>query len=463
MTRADRLASLTPARWWLLLISIALLTRLAWAAAMAPRQPYTDEVHYISHARSLAEGKGYVDESGRPTAYWPVGYPALLSVFYRLGGESQAANTILQIALGIATAVILAWLGTMAFGPRIGRSAALLLAIYPNHVFYSTLNLTEPLFCFFVTASAALLLRGSRAVDRAANQVLPLASAGIALGLGALVRPVLLLFPVVLPVWFWRLRWPMSKLLSQTALVAFGTLLTVGPWVLRNHAVTGAWFTISSTGGDNFWAGNYPGSLGGYAHPRQINEQVRWGTGDDEAREYSLGLHAIAQQPARAFLRVFQKASYFFALETDGALWNLKGFRQPPLLLAVVLLGLANAAYLLVVTFAVLGIIRTPARHPLLSLFLLLTGYLVLVTIVFFGDPRYHYALLPLALIFAVKGWLDGLPWLRKPFDIKDQQRRRQLAMWGAVVGCYLLLIAVNLVLKFLEFRQYVRISGKTI
>jgi hypothetical protein len=31
---------------------------------------YSDEIHYIAQARSLAEGKGYVDESGRPTAYW---------------------------------------------------------------------------------------------------------------------------------------------------------------------------------------------------------------------------------------------------------------------------------------------------------------------------------------------------------------------------------------------------------
>jgi 4-amino-4-deoxy-L-arabinose transferase-like glycosyltransferase len=206
MTAADRLASLTPARWWLLLITIALLTRLAWAFAMAPRQPFTDEIHYISHAPSLAEGKGYVDESGRPTAYWPVGYPALLSIFYRLGGYSQAANTILQIALGIATAVIFALIGTMAFGPRIGRPAALLLAIYPNQVFYSTLNLTEPLFGFFVIASVALLSRSSRELDRGGNQVLLLAAAGITIGLASLVRSVLVLFPVVLLAWFWIRR-----------------------------------------------------------------------------------------------------------------------------------------------------------------------------------------------------------------------------------------------------------------
>ncbi|MGD0438176.1 MAG: glycosyltransferase family 39 protein, partial [Bryobacteraceae bacterium] len=231
---------------------------------MAPRQPYTDEIHYIAQARSLAEGKGYVDESRRPTAYWPVGYPALLSLGYRLGGSNGIVNTVLQIALSLATLVIVAWIGAAAFGAHIGRSAALLLAVYPNHVFYSTLYLTEPLFCFLVTAAIGLLLRGTQ-MDGARKQVLFLAAAGISLGLAALARSVVVLFPAVLPIWFLRQRWPISKVLTRTALISLCTLLAVGPWMWRNHAVTKRWFTISSNGGDTFWVGNHPGALGGYA------------------------------------------------------------------------------------------------------------------------------------------------------------------------------------------------------
>jgi 4-amino-4-deoxy-L-arabinose transferase-like glycosyltransferase len=472
MNTADRISSLTSsggARWWLLLITVALLTRLAWAAAMAPRQPYSDEIHYIAQARSLAEGRGYVDESGRPTAYWPVGYPALLSVGYRLGGSSGIVDTVLQIALSIATVVIVAWIGTAAFGAHIGRSAALLLSVYPNHVFYSTLYLSEPLFCFLVTASVGLLLRGAQ-INGARKQVLFLAAAGISLGLAALARSVIVLFPAVLPIWFLRQSWPISKLLTRTALITLCATLAVGPWMWRNHAVTKKWFTISSNGGDAFWVGNYPGALGGYAgwldmgtrwrpedaRSNNLGDGLRMGTGDLETREYGMGLRAIDDHPAQAFLRVFQKVSYFFALETDGALWNIKGFGQPPLALAPFPLALASAAYLVVVSFAILGIICTPGKHALVSLFLLLTGYLVLATVAFFGDPRYHYVLLPIASIFAVKGMLEGIPWLSKRFEGNERDRRRHLATWGSVVGIYLVLIAVNLVLKFLEFKRYV-------
>jgi 4-amino-4-deoxy-L-arabinose transferase-like glycosyltransferase len=440
--------------WWLLLIAVALFTRLACVAAMAPRQPYSDETHYIAQACGLAEGRGYVDHSGSPSAYWPVGYPALLSVGYRLGGSSGTINSVLQIALSLGTVVVVAWIGTAAFGVRIGRGAALLLAVYPNHVFYSTLYLTEPLFCFLVTSSIALLLRGVQ-VDGAGKQALFFAVAGISLGLAALARSVIVLFPAVLPIWFLRQSWPISKVFTRTALITICTILTVGPWIWRNHSVTGKWSTISSNGGDNFWAGNAPGTLGGYARPTNLGVGLRMGTGDLETREYRLGLRAIGDHPMQAFLRVFQKVSYFFALETDGALWNIKGFGKPPLALAVCMLALANAAYLIVVSFAILGIVTTPGKSALVSLFLLLTAYLVGVTVAFFGDPRYHYVLLPIASIFAVKGVLEAIAWLSKRFEGSVRDRRRLLATWGSVVGIYLALIAVNLVLKFLEFKRY--------
>jgi 4-amino-4-deoxy-L-arabinose transferase-like glycosyltransferase len=461
MNTADGISSVASpggARWWLLLITVALLTRLVWAFAMAPRRPFTDEIHYIAHARALAEGKGYVDETGRATAYWPAGYPAVLSVFYRIAGYSQVANTVLQTTLGIATAAILAGIGTAAFGVRIGRFGALLFAAYPNHVFYATLHLTEPLCCFLVTAAIALLLAGAKA-DGGKRQVLFLAAAGIAFGLGALTRSAVLLFPVVLPLWFLTQHWPLSKVLTRTALIALCAALAVAPWMWRNHAVTKKWFTISSNGGDIFWAGSYPGSLGGYAPWSKVGGELPMGSGADEAREssmYSKGLRAMGDHPVQAFLRVFQKVSYFFALETDGALWNIKGLGQPPLVLAILMLALAIAAYLLVVSFAILGIMCTPARHPLVPLFLLLTGYLVLVSIAFVGDPRYHFVLLPLAVVFAAKGLLDGLPGLSKLQQGNEREWRRHLATWGSVVGIFLVLIAANIVLKFLEFKRYV-------
>ena len=447
MTILARLAALDRRRWLLLLIATALVTRFAWAVALSSRAPRFDERAYIAHAIRLAEGKGYVDGNGQPTAFWPVVYPAVLGAFYALAGQSPLTGVLLQGILGIAVCLLISFVGTAAFGPRVGRPAALLLAIYPTHVFYTTLHLTEPLFTLLLVTAVALLLKSLVRGTAAA------AAGGLALGLAALTRPAILLLPLALPVWYWLQGRRRSTALALAVVVGCGTLAAVSPWLVRNHAVTGSWTTISTTGGYNFWMGNHPGAFGGYGMRKEINERLRDSTGYDYSRGYRLGLAHIAASPLRTAIRALRKVSYFFALETDGVLWNLKGLAQrPPMPVTLVLLGVANAAYVVVLAFAVLGLMGTPREHPLASLFLLLTGYLVLVTAVFIGDPRYHYALMPFAAVFSAKGFVEDWPVLTEAVKTKRPGARRRLLTWVAIIVVFVILIAANVVLKTLEF-----------
>jgi len=340
----------------------------------------------------------------------------------------------------------------MAFGYRTGRVAALMLAMYPNHVFYTTLHLTEPLFAFLLTAAFVLLLKSE---ERAYGMDM---MAGAVIGLAALVRPVAVMLPVALPVWYWSQCLPIRTILTRTALVGVATLSVLSPWLMRNHGITGQSFLISTTGGHNFWMGNYPGAFGGYAYPKEINEQLRVGSGYDYSRGYQLGLTAIAHSPGRAILRSVQKVTYFLALETDGALWNLKGFKQPPPgAISLFLLSVANGAYLLVVALAVLALMKTRSAHPASSLFLVVSVYLVLVAAVFVGDPRYHHALIPMALIFTAKAAVEDAPALMRELQLRRAVARKELLKWGSLIVTLFLLMAVNVVIKEIEFRTLAR------
>jgi len=447
MAGVDRLAILDPRRWWLFLIGIALFVQIAWAISLASRKPRFDEIHYISHAKNLAEGKGYVDEFGQPTAYWPVGYPAVLAMCYRLAGDGPLTAVMLQIILGVATSVLVCVIGSNVFGARIGRSAALFLALYPTHVFYATLRLTEPLFTALVVTAMLFLLVGLA-------RRWALIAGGLMLGSAALVRPLILLFPLVLPIWFWIAAWPRRKILSAVALVGCCTVLVVSPWLVRNHQLTGSWFVLSTTGGENFWVGNHPGAFGGYARPREILDDLQDGKGYDYSRGYHLGLVAISNSPVQTAIRTLQKVTYFFALETDGVLWNLKGLPSPPpKLVTLSLLAVANVTYLFLLCFAVLGLMPSARVNPLASLLLLLAGYSLLITIIFFGDPRYHYAVVPLAAIFSTKGFLEDWPRLSKGLRSKDPAARRTVLVWGAIVAVLLLAVVANVALKVAEAR----------
>src|SRR5262249_25947942 len=148
---------------------------------------------------------------------------------------------------------------------RVGRAAALLLAMYPTHVFYTTLHMTEPAFTFLLAAVATLLLWSE---DRSFSTDI---MAGAGIGLAAFVRPVVVMLPLAFPIWYWSQGLHTRRILARTALVGCTTLVVLSPWLVRNHGITGQWFLISTTGAHNFWMGNHPGAFGGYAYRREID------------------------------------------------------------------------------------------------------------------------------------------------------------------------------------------------
>lgn len=439
------LTALSPRRWTVLLAVVAIGTRLLWVACLPERTPRFDETAYVAHARALAEGRGYVDANRRPTAYWPVGYPVLLAAGFRLFGTGPAVGAAIQTILGTLTCLLVSLIGTRAFGRLIGRTAALGLAVYPTHVFYTTLYLAEPLGAMLVALATWLVVFAKRHVA--------LVTGGMALGIAVLARPVLVALPLALPAWSLRRDASRTAGWLRVLLVASGMVLTVGPWVVRNHREVGAW-TVSTTGGHTFWIGNHPGAFGGYRHDGTITERLRVNGELQYDRGFRLGLNAIADAPLRAAVRLLQKASYFFALETDGVLWNLKGLMSPtPPVVTLVLVGLAGVGYITVTALALLGVAGSSPGDSLTRWFVVLATYQLAMAMIFLGDPRYHFALVPIAMIFAAKGLFEWIPRLRSAEGRAGDETRRVATRWSVLLVSFSVLVIVNLALKVLEAR----------
>jgi 4-amino-4-deoxy-L-arabinose transferase-like glycosyltransferase len=441
---------LSETQWLMALGTLALMVRLLWALVMADRVPQLDEVQYIEHAVRLARGEGYVDGAGNPTAFWPVGYPALLSLAYRLFGESKATGIGLQIVIGVATCLLLSVAGTRLFHREIGRWAGLLLAVYPNHVMYATLHLGEPLFTLLLLAALIPV------VSRSDPGLLRSITAGMLFGLATLTRPLIFLFPLLLPLAWSKEDRRTGSAIRTGAVVFAATMLTVSPWLWRNHGLTGRWTTLSTNGGDVFWVGNNPRALGGYRHPQDLREPLRVGDHFVRERGYRLGLESIVEAPGRSMLRAMQKITYLFAIETDGSLWNLKGLTQPrPILVTLLLLALANVAYLLVLSSGLLGLMDSSASPLFRRIFLLLVAYTIAIVMVFFGDPRYHLPLIPPLLLFSAQGALDKAPRLWRSVRAGESSVRRPLSAWGALMVMLISMMLLNLGLKWLETIVY--------
>jgi len=393
----------------------------------------------------MSEGRGFVDNTGRPTAFDSPGYPMALTGTIRLVGDPTIANALVQMGAAAAICALVSWLGGQLYGVRVGRCAALLAALYPNHVAYVSLFLSEPVFTALVIAALALLLASLRDGGAA------VAASGIALGFASLARPTMQLFPVfVLPWLRWQGRSWRSAASRVVLLVGFGAL-GVLPWLVRNRVAFGEW-TLSAAGGQNFWAGNYPGAFGGYVWPSWVDAAIFDGAEYSSSEAYRQGLRAIAAAPLLAVVRGAAKLSFFFGPETDGVMWNLKGIRGGASDLATVaLVGAANLVYGVTVVLALLAVCARWRSPAFTSLVIIVTAYLGLVSMVFVSDPRYHFPLVPLAAVLAAEGFVNVLPVLRDGLGSGSSQARVQLRSWLLLSLLFGVLVVGNLVVKYCE------------
>ena len=250
-------------RWVLALVALGVSLRLA-AILTFPVYPLVDNTAdtaiYDEGAHSLAAGQGYT-WGGHPTAFFPIGWPLLLSLAYRVGGASAASGQFLNFLLSLAL-LGAAWkLADRLFGGRAGRLTAVVMALAPHQVIYPAFLMSEVAFSAFFVASLLLVAGGSRSKGR-------LLAGGLLMGAATLIRGPSLLFPLFVAAFVllgegrgWRAA------LVAGLLFALGMMAPLGPWAWRNHREFGRWVLVANDGGMNFLMGNHAGATGARHEP----------------------------------------------------------------------------------------------------------------------------------------------------------------------------------------------------
>jgi hypothetical protein len=86
-------------------------------------------------------------------------YPWVMSLVYAVTGRSFLALQSISVFLGVS-AVFLTWrIGRIIWGPREGRRAAWVVALFPTMILYSALPLREPFVVFFLLAALLWITR----------------------------------------------------------------------------------------------------------------------------------------------------------------------------------------------------------------------------------------------------------------------------------------------------------------
>ncbi|MPZ24063.1 MAG: hypothetical protein GEU28_11090 [Dehalococcoidia bacterium] len=446
-----------------------LLVRVAWLLYTDTR-PASDAEAYFDIAEGLASGLGY-EWLGRTSAYWPVGYPATLAALFAVFGSEVAVGEVLNLFAGLLAVTLTYLIAHDLYDRRIARTAALLVAVLPSQVFYTSVLLSEPLFTTVQLAVLWLLIRALR-ISEAAPGVLrqsPTVGAG-AVGLGFMlpVGDVLgvsmagaLVALVVLAVVAWRLCHPAmlawlavgaatgyALLIRPAALtivvaaivvlilllrraeparrrvpiacaVVFmaATFLVVLPWLARNNAEFGVGATLANNGGVNLLVGNHGGANGCWSFDPADAPLVA-GPGNELDNDREAGRRAlrfIREEPLEAASLIPRKFDCMWRQDSSAVnYWNSFGQEDPPGEVALPLLRItADWYYYGLIVLGVLGVPiwarRTPS-HILLPLVVVLT---VLYYLVFFGDDRFHQPVLPIMAIWAACGVAVLPAWLR--------------------------------------------------
>lgn len=238
--------------WALLLGATALVVRVVFVLVVDPKVPAVgDASAYHLLANNLAEGRGYIRpfdlaKFGRvvATAEYPPLFPALLSLFARLGIRSVDGQRVVMAVVGSGTVVLVAYVGRRVGGTAVGIVAGVLAAGYPMLFLPDTILMTETLFAFFVVASMFLAYRAADAPTPLRCAVL-----GLVLGLASLTRAEAMVLAVFLAVPLaWRMRdatvW---RRLGLGALVLATAAVVVVPWSIRNYRTFHAFVPVSNS------------------------------------------------------------------------------------------------------------------------------------------------------------------------------------------------------------------------
>lgn len=423
-------ACFATARWVvpaILLLAIALRLGVILAFPITPR---TDSFWYLERGREIAAGMGY-QEGGFPTAFWPVGYPALVGLATWLFGPTLLGPILFNLIAQGATILLILWLARrLGAGEGAARVAALLYALYPAHIAYSGDTAAETTATAVMLAGIALVVKGRRRIGWALV-------GGLVLGLAMLMRPQMMLFPPFLVGALWLARgveW--RRALVLLALIVAGMTVAVAPWTMRNQALLGAPVLVSTNGGIALQAGANDLADGGYF---QIEKSPLWAQvgipfADRVERQVEIDrrLKAMAtgwigDHPVRWGLLGVRKMALLWLKDSDG-FWSLDASHPERATLWKVLQGLNQLFYMAVLALALIGTTRAARaawrgrKGAEMLVAAVVPVFCTVLAFGFTGQTRYHYPAMPFVMILAA--WM-----IARMCEGRAEPRRASAAM----------------------------------
>ena len=403
------------------IVVVALALRLGWVLYVDVSAPTAwqlsgDQFSYYTYGREIAAGHGYESYiTGEPTAYYPVGYPAILaSLFFVVGhtplpDDYVLAANLLHVVLGTASVVLGYLIGRRLLGRLAGLAVAAILAVFPNLVFQVATFQLEVTFIFLCLAALAIVVVHDWASGPPSTA--RLLAFGAVLGVAVLVRPFAIWFVVALFVAALAASHGWRRSLRAAAIPLAVVVGLSIPWTIRNAIRLDAFVVTSTNTGDTLCLDRFDGATGefrfadheGCADPN-LPEVERNNASTKKAVRW------VIDHPGREVVQIWRRARLMYGSDHDGveAVNTLGGGPVMAEGTARRLSRLGDASFAVVGVLAAGGLVvllgRRNRSRPEVLLVLLSTASLVAVPLLLWGNPRFHLPVSPFLAILAGVG-----------------------------------------------------------
>ncbi|MGZ4784882.1 MAG: glycosyltransferase family 39 protein [Acidimicrobiales bacterium] len=355
---------------------LAFVLRVLYLALLTGHQSLTSDASQYNYlAINLAKGRGYVDTYPQiglhQTAFRPPLYPALLSVVYRIFGESVGVGRFVNILIGTAVVVLVARLVFPVLGARAALAASVAAAIAPNLIANDTFILTEPLSLLLLVLLLGTTIKRQWVLS------------GLLTGLLILTRPSAQYLVVVLGVWFLvTIGWRKALMFMVLAGVV------VAPWIARNWVELGSPVLVTSNGFNLAAMYSPPADERGafvdpirdpYWDDRRFDQldEIVWdrnlrAEAVDNIKSDPTVVYRVVKRNFLAYFELLPSTNHY-AEEADGRS-----------------MGVRNATLGVFYLTAVLGLVGFVRRwrEPLVLLAIVIGGYFTAASLVFVAPPR---------------------------------------------------------------------------
>lgn len=383
-----------------IIVVIAVALRLIWIA-LFPVEPVSDSFAYNLFATNIVEHGVFGFRPEQPGAYWAVGTPAIYAGAYMIFGINSFAVIFVNMLSSLAALWFIYAVGRLYFNEATGRMAALLFALWPVTIQFTTVVASELHFMATMMAGLYFWEKATRGKAFWVNIIL----SGLCLAAATYIRPIAQLIPVVLLI-LSVLRWdqPLWRPALKMGLTLIIISAAIAPWSARNERVFGTPVSISTNFGPNFWMGNHPGTGGGYTPlpdwTNNMGEIERAQALKDIAFDY------VKDEPVAFVTRTVGKAIKLHNRETIGVVWNLAAIEgYVGTTGAEILKGISSLYWFGAIALSLAAVVTLSmtgqARRAIFTPPLILILYLIAVHAVIVVEDRYHMPQIPLMAILS--------------------------------------------------------------